>query len=280
MQLATIAGDTAPRPAIVDRRGVLPLDVIGVHHPAGLRGLITDGLPADLAGRVARTDQRQFLAPADVRFLAPYRDQTKIMGVGLNYVDHASDLAQAIPDRPAIFLKAAHTVIGPGDAIELPAMSSRVTAEAELGLVVSRGGRDIPEADALEHVFGVTPILDQTAEDILEVNPRFLTVSKNFPTFFSFGPTVTTLDEFLAGRAIGEVEVTTRVGERTRRNVVGNMTFSPARIVSYISAVMPLCPGDVIATGTPGALVVDVGDAAECRVDGLPVLVNPVARTR
>jgi len=121
-------------------------------------------------------------------------------------------------------------------------------------------------------------VLDQTAEDILQKNPRFLTRSKNFPGFFSFGPTVVTMAELAESvGSIAEVEVSTMInGQVHRTNTVSNMTFSPQMLIAFHSAVMPLYPGDIISTGTPGAVVIRNGDVAGCVIPGVGELSNPV----
>jgi 2-keto-4-pentenoate hydratase/2-oxohepta-3-ene-1,7-dioic acid hydratase in catechol pathway len=122
-------------------------------------------------------------------------------------------------------------------------------------------------------------ILDQTAETILRRNPRFLTRSKNFPTFLSAGPDLITLDEALApfDGGLQRVVVETRLnGELVRANKVANMMFPPDYLVAFHSQVMPLFPGDVISTGTPGAVALRPGDIAECRIPFLGELRNPV----
>ncbi|MHB8393037.1 MAG: fumarylacetoacetate hydrolase family protein [Candidatus Dormibacteria bacterium] len=210
----------------------------------------------------------------------PYRHPRKIWGIGLNYQDHADDLAAPTPDEPASFIKADHTIIGYGDSIILPWQSHKVTAEAELGIVMGEYCRNVSEAAALDYVFGVCPILDQTAEDILRRNPRFLTRSKNFPTFFSFGPTVIPMATVLTKyKSLADLEVSTVLnGERVRTNRVGNMIFSVAALISFHSQVMPLFPGDIISTGTPGAVPIQDGDLVECHLGDLSILRNPVSR--
>ena len=168
------------------------------------------------------------------------------------------------------------TIIGPGDEIRLPEQSQRVTAEAELAVVIGRETENVSEDEAPSVVAGFTTVLDMTAEDILRKNPRYLTRAKSFDTFFSFGPELVTPDE------VGEVEklevATVLNGEVRRTNTVSNMTFSPWFLVSFHSRVMRLLPGDVISTGTPGAMVIREGDVAECRVSDFKPLANPVVR--
>ena len=126
-------------------------------------------------------------------------------------------------------------------------------------------------------VAGLTTVLDMTAEDILQKNPRYLTRAKSFNTFFSFGPELVTLDEV---EEIGGLQVATVLnGEVRRENLVSNMTYGPWELVSFHSQVMTLVPGDVISTGTPGAMVLRDGDVVECRITGFEPLSNPVGQT-
>jgi 2-keto-4-pentenoate hydratase/2-oxohepta-3-ene-1,7-dioic acid hydratase in catechol pathway len=196
----------------------------------------------------------------------------------LNYRDHAADLDAPYPTEPASFMKCDNTIIGPGETIELPPQSERVTAEAELGLIVGRRCRKISETQAPDHIAGYCLIIDMTAEDILQKNPRFLTRSKNFDTFFSFGPELVTPDEI--GDVLKLKVGTWRNGKLHRENLVENMAFPPHYLLAFHSHVATLFPGDIISTGTPGAVVIEDGDTAECRIEGLGVLRNPVRRIR
>ena len=279
MRLATIDDNGTDVPVVVDPvRGVVAISRLTGSPVASLLTVIEDGSYADLAARAEAAPDDAFTAAGDVRFTAPYRRPRKIWGIGLNYVDHAADLSESVPDEPASFIKADHTIIGAGDPIPIPQQSERTTAEGELGLVIGSYCRNVSEADALDYVFGVTTVLDQTAEDILQRNPRFLTRSKNFPGFFSFGPEIVPIAEVLTSfGSIGDVEVSTVVnGSDSRTNTVALMRYSPAFLVSFHSAVMPLFPGDIISTGTPGAIHVKPGDVAECRIPGVGGLTNPV----
>jgi len=206
-----------------------------------------------------------------------YRRPRKIWGIGLNYVEHAGDLEENAPsEEPASFMRPDTTIIGPGDEIVLPAQSERVTAEGELAIMIGREAKDISEEDAPLVVAGFTTVLDMTAEDILRKNPRYLTRAKSFDTFFSFGPELVTPEEI---EDIDALEVATVLnGKVHRTNTVSNMTFSPWWLVSFHSHIMTLLPGDVISTGTPGAVVVQDGDVAECRITGFEPLYNPVIR--
>jgi 2-keto-4-pentenoate hydratase/2-oxohepta-3-ene-1,7-dioic acid hydratase in catechol pathway len=201
-----------------------------------------------------------------------------IVGVGLNFLPHAADLRARPTEYPTLFFKGRHTVLGPGDVIPLPSMSSRVTAEAELGLVIGRRMYQVDAADALDYVAGGCCVLDQTAEDILQMDSRMLTVSKNFPGFFSFGPELVSLDELGSPGGLEGVRVCTHLnGACLRSATVADMRFGPAELLSFISQVMPLERGTIVSTGTPGAVVVSPGDVVECRISGMQPLSNPVA---
>jgi 2-keto-4-pentenoate hydratase/2-oxohepta-3-ene-1,7-dioic acid hydratase in catechol pathway len=251
---------------------------VGGEYPDAL-AVVRGHSAEELADRLDAAPDSVFRAPETVTPTAPYRRPRMIWGIGLNYREHAADLSETAPaEEPASFIKGDHTVIGPGEPIPLPWQSRRVTAEAELGVVIGRECRNVSEEDALAHVWGVVPILDQTAEDILARNPRYLTRSKNFPGFFSFGPAITPIGEVL-GRfgELAAVEVATvHNGAVHRRNTVSNMTFGPEQLISFHSQVMPLHPGDIISTGTPGAVPISPGDVVECRIEGIGTLSNPV----
>jgi 2-keto-4-pentenoate hydratase/2-oxohepta-3-ene-1,7-dioic acid hydratase in catechol pathway len=274
-------------PSVLDpARGWVPLSGLSTGLSEDVAGLIATGLGEAVRDRLLTaaadaSDAGIVLADAAV-FTAPFRRPRMVWGIGLNYLDHARDLDAPHPTEPASFIKGDHTIIGPGDEILLPAQSLRVTAEAELGIIIGREAWEVDEADALDHLAAVVCILDQTAEDILQRNPRFLTRSKNFRTFLSLGGEVVTTDEVRSPQTgLNHLTVGTwRNGALHREDVVDDMAFDPAALVAFHSRVFPLQPGDVILTGTPGAAVVEDGDVAECRIDGVGTLVNPVRRLR
>jgi len=205
----------------------------------------------------------------------------KILGVGLNYAEHAGDLGETRPDEPATFMKPYTSIIAAGETIPIPWQSERTTGEAELGLVIGAHCRDVAEEDAAGVLAGVTTIIDMTAEDILQRNPRFLTRAKSFDGFLVLGPDLVTLDELPAGEAgrrdLDVLEVTTvHNGSPARTNVVANMLHSPAKLVAFFSAIMTLEPGDVISTGTPGAVPLAHGDTVGCAIPGVGEVRCPV----
>lgn len=276
--MCTIRRDGREEAAVVTHAGIVPVAAINAHMgkawPAELFELICHGISSNL---LADAEQTAFkLDPKSVRYGPLYRHPRKILGIGLNYRDHAADLNAPYPTEPASFMKCDNTIIGPGDTIELPPQSERVTAEAEIGVIIGRQCRCVAEEQAPEYIAGYCLIIDMTAEDILQKNPRFLTRSKNFDTFFSFGPELITADEV---PDVLKVKVGTyNNGRLHRENVVANMAFPPFYLVSFHSHVATLYPGDIISTGTPGAVVIGDGDVAECRIDGLGRLANPARR--
>ncbi|MBA2442587.1 MAG: fumarylacetoacetate hydrolase family protein [Rubrobacter sp.] len=282
MRLATVRSGGEERAALVTQSGVFALEDInrayGTRWATDILSLLESGQFYELPGWLRGTPGLPGVeALREVRYGPLYWRPRKIWGIGLNYVEHAGDLSEAASSgEPASFMKPDTTVIGPGEAIRLPRQSERVTGEAELGVVIGREARNVPEEDALSVVAGFTTVVDMTAEDILQRNPRYLTRAKSFDTFFSFGPEVVTPDEV---GSLEELEVTTALnGEPVRTNAVRNMTFSPLWLVAFHSEVMTLLPGDVISTGTPGAVIIRDGDVVSCRIDGFESLSNPVVR--
>jgi 2-keto-4-pentenoate hydratase/2-oxohepta-3-ene-1,7-dioic acid hydratase in catechol pathway len=284
MRLATIKTGVNETGAVVLAGGVLPLAALnaklGQAWPGGLFELIGSGrLPAMnawfQAGGREKCENLELLPLDQVQFGPLYRRPRKIWGIGLNYVAHAADLAEKAPnEEPASFMKPDTTVIGPGDTIEIPRQSQKTTGEAELGVIMGRACKDVTESNWLDAVAGFTTILDMTAEDILRKNPRYLTRSKSFETFFSFGPVLVTPDEIVD---VLKLKVATVInGKVHAENVVSNMTFPPPYLVSFHSHVMPWLPGDILSTGTPQAVPLADGDVLECRIDGFPSLRNPV----
>ena len=278
MRLVTIRQGDREEAAVVLPHGVAPVREAGVlsREGADLLSLLESGRFYELKEAYGRGEV-QGGASSQLSYAPLSRRPRKIWGIGLNYAEHAGDLSETAPaDEPASFMRPDTTIIGPGDKVVLPAQSERVTAEAELAVVIGREAKDVPEEDAPSIVAGFTTVLDMTTEDILRRNPRYLTRSKSFDTFFSFGPELVTPDEIAD---LDSLEVSTVLnGEVCRSNTVSNMIFSPWWLVSFHSRVMTLLPGDVISTGTPGAVVIRQGDVAECRITGFEPLANPVVR--
>jgi 2-keto-4-pentenoate hydratase/2-oxohepta-3-ene-1,7-dioic acid hydratase in catechol pathway len=286
MRLATIRRHGREEAALVLDAGLLPLAALNAkfnaNWPTELLALIQSGELAQLndwfrsGGRAkAQVLNAAILHRTAVEFGPLYRRPRKIWGIGLNYVAHAADLAEKAPnEEPASFMKPDTTIIGHGDTIQIPLQSEKTTGEAELGVILGKECKDVPESDWLSVVAGFTTILDMTAEDILRKNPRYLTRCKSFDTFFSFGPVMVTPDEIAD---VLKLKVATVInGKVHAENFVANMSFPPPYLVAFHSRVMPWLPGDILSTGTPQAAPLKDGDVAECRIDGFEPLRNPV----
>ncbi len=286
MILATLNHNDTECVALRIRSGFVPVETLnrqfGFGWPIRLLELITSGQFTEMhrwyrtGGWKAAEEMGADAISLDTATFGPlYRRPRKIWGIGLNYARHARDLDESSPQQiPASFMRPDTALIGPGDTIRIPHQSHKTTAEAELGVVIGRTARDVPEADWLEVVAGFTTIIDVTAEDILRRNPRYLTLAKSFDTFFSFGPTLLTPDEVpdLMNLAVSTVINGTVYAEDT----IKGMMFPPDRLVGFHSRVMTLLPGDIISTGTPGAVPIRDHDTVECRIDGFLPLVNQV----
>ncbi len=240
---------------------------------------VVDALPAAAAGDLNVADAPATPRPADaLSFARPLESLGKLWGIGLNYVDHADDLDEDTPDQPGSFLKPATAATGPGGPIVLPPtdLTDRVTAEAELAVVIGRTCRNVSVDEVDDVVAGYVPVVDMTAEDVLEKNPRYLTRAKSFDSFLVFGPWLVTTDEV---PSLADVTVRTVVnGETAAENSVANMTHPPRELVAFHSEVMTLEPGDVISTGTPGAKPISPGDTARAVVEGVGSVEADVVR--
>lgn len=281
MHLATIKLEGQETAAVVTDHVAIPIAAINKTFNQNWPEELFDLLPLEklepFKEWLAKQDAAALgkLAVEHAEYGPLYRRPRKIWGIGLNYVEHAADLSEVSPNtEPASFMKPDTTIIGPGDTINVPLQSERTTAESELGIVIGKECKDVEAEDALSVIAGYTTIIDMTAEDILQKNPRYLTRAKSFDTFFSFGPHLVTADE--VDDVLGLKVATAINGAIHRDNLVANMTFQPAQLISFHSKVMTLLPGDIISTGTPGAAVIRDGDVVECRIDGFETLVNPV----
>ena len=206
----------------------------------------------------------------DVRLLAPCTP-SKVVAVGLNYRDHAEEVGMPLPEEPMIFMKPATAVIGPGDPIVAPAASRRVDYEAELGVVIGRRAVRVKQAEALNYVLGYTALNDVTARDLQAKDGQW-TRAKGFDTFCPIGPAIeTSLDP-------SNVAISSWLnGEKKQESRTSNLIFGVPALIEFISGVMTLLPGDVIATGTPSGIGPMLpGDEIEIRIEGIGSLINPV----
>ena len=241
---------------------------------------VRDALPAAAANDLPDLDDATAdRVPREHHSLGAFVEEPgKLFGIGLNYVEHAGDLSEDAPEEPASFFKPTTAATGPGGPIRLPPepISERVTAEAELAVVIGRTCRNVAAEDADDVIAGYVPVIDMTAEDVLQRNPRFLTRAKSFDTFLVLGPHLAMPEP---GTDLSDTTVRTVVdGETIAENVVANMTFSPRELVAYHSDVMTLEPGDVISTGTPGAGVIEPGSHVRAEVEGFGRVESDVVR--
>jgi 2-keto-4-pentenoate hydratase/2-oxohepta-3-ene-1,7-dioic acid hydratase in catechol pathway len=217
----------------------------------------------------ARTDT--IVSLSEVRLHAPVAP-SKVVCVGRNYLEHAAELGNKMPDQPLLFLKAPSAIIASGDCIDLPPESQQVEHEGELGVVIRREARALrDDEDPLDYVLGYTCVNDVTARDLQRKDVQF-TRAKSFDTFCPVGPFI--VDELDPLNLV----VTTRLNGTTKQNGrTADMAFSVPFLIRYIANIMTLYPGDLIATGTPaGVSPMKDGDVVEVEIEGIGVLRNAV----
>jgi 2-keto-4-pentenoate hydratase/2-oxohepta-3-ene-1,7-dioic acid hydratase in catechol pathway len=205
----------------------------------------------------------------------PPQRPSKIVCVGRNYLEHARELGNEVPAEPLIFLKPPSSLIDGGESIVLPPQSAQVEFEGEIGVVVGKRLRHASEPDAVGAIAGIVAINDVTARDLQRKDGQW-TRAKGFDTFCAVGkPRAGSM----SADELAKLEVVTRVnGEQRQHGRAADMAFSIPFLVSYISGIMTLEPGDLIATGTPaGVGRLDEGDIVEVEVVGVSMVTNPVA---
>ncbi|MBX3156440.1 MAG: fumarylacetoacetate hydrolase family protein [Deltaproteobacteria bacterium] len=233
----------------------------------------------DAAPAAALVDPRAPFAP-------PIADGAKILCLGLNYVDHAAEASYAKPEHPVVFTRFAQSFVGDRTPLEQPSVSTQLDYEAELVVVIGRGGRHIPLASALEHVAGYTLMNDGSVRDYQTRTPQW-TLGKNFDRSGALGPDLVTADELPPG-ARG-LALAGRVNGRTVQAAnTSDMVFDVATTIAALSVALALEPGDLIAMGTPAGvgharvppLYLAPGDTFEVEIERVGVLHNPVAAER
>jgi 2,4-diketo-3-deoxy-L-fuconate hydrolase len=220
----------------------------------------------------------------EARIHAPITRPQKVIGIGLNYEDHAAETGADIPEKPIVFAKYPNTVIGHGEAIRIPPITEQADYEAELAVVVGRAARNVSESEALDYVFGYANANDVSSRDLQFSEGGQWTRSKSIDTFCPIGPYIATRDEIedpqdLSIRCILN-------GEVMQDGTTSKMIFSVAELVSFLSQGMTLVPGDVIVTGTPPGVGsardpqvwLKAGDEVTIEIEGLGTLTNPVER--
>lgn len=279
MRIARIEAPTGRYLARIEDDRALPI-VIEADRPFAdpLRDALTAGDDLASASPVAGP-----IPLEGCRLLAPLIAPQKVLGIGLNYADHARETGADPPPAPVAFVKTTNSIIGPEATIRYSKdVTAQVDYEAELAVVVGRSTRNVDEAQALDHVFGYTACNDVSARDA-QFPDRQWVRGKSFDTFCPLGPWVVTGDEIGDPQAL---RLACRVNGRTLQDsTTAEMIFGVAQLVSYLSRSMTLVPGDVIATGTPAGvgharnppIWLDHDDIVEVEIERIGVLRNPVA---
>ena len=218
-----------------------------------------------------------------IRMLAPIARPGKILAIGLNYSDHAAESGMSLPKNPVIFAKFATSIAGPGEAVIHPGqeLTSQLDYEIELAVVIGKTTRHVAVEHAMKHVFGYAIMNDISARDLQFEDGQWLK-GKALDTFAPFGPFLVTADEIPDPHAL-DMRLTLN-GQLMQCSNTANMVFTVPRLVSYLSQLMTLEPGDVISTGTPAgvgfgrrpSVFLWPGDVVSAEIEGLGVLTNPV----
>jgi 2-keto-4-pentenoate hydratase/2-oxohepta-3-ene-1,7-dioic acid hydratase in catechol pathway len=196
---------------------------------------------------------------------------SKIAAIGLNYKDHAAEMNKPLPAEPLMFMKPSTAVVGPGEAIRLPTNVGRIEYEGELAVVIGKRASRVPAAKAMDHVLGLTCFIDVTARELQRREVQY-TRAKGFDTFAPVGPCVAVGLDPSALDIEGWLN-----GEKKQASNTRELIFAVPDIIAFISSVMTLLPGDVIATGTPsGVGPLQAGDCFTVKIDGIGELSNPV----
>jgi acylpyruvate hydrolase len=263
------------------------LAVAELRVPGGLVGLLRGGAASLAAARRAlrfaleQGQEGMFLPLEDVELLAPVEHPGKVVCVGLNYRSHLAEIGERASDYPVLFHKTATSVIGHRQAIVLPRVSQQVDYEGELAVVIGRRGKYVAERDALAHVAGYTCANDVSAHD-LEFRTSQWTSGKMLDTFCPLGPVLLTADEVPDP---GSLRLRTALnGQIVQDAWTTDMVFSVPFLVSYVSSLATLEPGDLILTGTPAGIgcnrkpqvFLRPGDQVSVTIDGIGTLTNPV----
>ncbi|HEX8164594.1 MAG TPA: fumarylacetoacetate hydrolase family protein [Beijerinckiaceae bacterium] len=252
------------------------LRVVGRYDRPGVNAAFAD------LGSVRASGDSDTLDVEEVTLLPPVPRPGKVICIGLNYVDHAKEGGNPIPDYPAVFLRAMTSIVGPGVPIVRPPCSDKFDFEAELAVVIGRPASRVSERDTLSHVAGYTCFNDGSIRDYQRKSTQW-TMGKNFDASGALGPEVVTPDELPEG-ARG-LRVASRLnGETMQDGNTADMIFSIPRLIEILSEVMTLEPGDVIATGTPAGVgyarkppvFMRPGDVCEIDIEGIGTLRNTI----
>jgi len=291
MRLVTYQADRGRRSGILVGDGVVDTEAAARQARLGdeldwtsNRAVIQTGAEqrAAIAQAAAEDLQASAVPLAEVRLGPPIPDPDKILCMGLNYRDHAAESGMDLPEKPVFFTKFRNSLIGPDDEIVVPAASDQIDYEAELAVVIGRRCKDVPVSEALEYVAGAMALNDVSARDLQMEVPQW-TMGKAIDTFAPCGPALVLMDEIADLQSLG---IRARVNGDTLQDAnTSLMVFGVAEAVAFLTRVMTLEPGDIIATGTPAGVGwtreppvwLRSGDVVEIEIGGIGTLRNPVA---
>jgi 2-keto-4-pentenoate hydratase/2-oxohepta-3-ene-1,7-dioic acid hydratase in catechol pathway len=289
MKFVTFQGANGGAEAGVVVRNDVRDDVVGL-RAAGFADMLAvlasgDQGRASIESFVGNPPAGSTFPQHSVRLLAPVPRPPKLICIGLNYRDHAAEARQEIPKVPTVFAKFSNIVIGPGQPIVLPKISRKPDYEAELMFVIGAGGRNIAVEEWQRHVFGYTVFNDVSARDIQSASSQWM-LGKSFDTFAPMGPYLVSADEILDPHAL---DISLSIGgEVLQHSNTRELIFGIPELVAYLSSVVTLEPGDVVATGTPGGVgfarkpprYLQPGDEVIVSIEGVGELRNPVVAER
>lgn len=286
MKLLTFIADNQTRPGVLDGNKVVDLAAAGlpVDESGDLMRIVQGGdALLDKVRAALKSGNRREFALDKVKLCAPILHPSKIVAVGLNYIDHCKEANLPVPGEPVLFTKWPNSITGPYDELSWPeAVTKEVDYEVELGVVIGRRGRNISEKDALDYVCGYTVVNDVSARDLQFANAKQWDRGKSLDTFCPWGPWIVTRDEIADPHNLTVRTVLN--GKEMQVSNTKNLIFNINKIIAYASKGTTLMPGDLIPTGTPFGVgfsrtppvFMQHGDVCECEVEGIGKISNRV----
>jgi 2-keto-4-pentenoate hydratase/2-oxohepta-3-ene-1,7-dioic acid hydratase in catechol pathway len=269
------AGDGKVRPGVLIEKDNLVVDLSAAGH-SDVLAVITAGVTT-----VDKLSQYPGYNLSGVKLQAPLSNPPRVFAIGLNYKDHAAESKMELPKFPVVFFKLTPSIVGPEEAVVLPKNSTQPDYEAELAVVIGKGGYRISADEWLDHVYGYTIVNDVSARDI-QLSTSQWSLGKSFPTFCPIGPAIVTADEIADPHSLS---ISLSIdGEFLQDSNTRELIFGVPQLIEYISSITPLLPGDIISTGTPAGVGLGrnpkrwlkAGETMTVSVEGLGSLVNPV----
>ncbi len=282
MRLVTFDKGGRATPGVRRGAAIVDLAVAAPELPGDWPAIFAAGMMDRVAEAARGAGEDAVVAEADVRLMVPIPRPPKILCMGLNYRSHAEETGMAIPDYPIVFTRYATSMVAHGAPIIRPAASDQFDFEAELVAVIGSGGRHIAKERALEHVVGYSIFNDGSVRDYQFKSSQWA-MGKNFDGSGAFGPDIVTADALPPGAAGLRIECRLN-GRIMQESDIDDLIFDVATLVSELSEVMTLEPGDIIVTGTPPGvgfvrsppLFMKPGDVCEVEIEGIGILRNPV----